>query len=491
MPCNNYDQLFDNREKWLEHELQFHHSEWWCDVPHGDSSVRAFSSGEELTNHLVLEHSFEEPQLSFLIARGKRVSLIPFDVCPFCGAPELDLRNIKTLYKTMGDLNYEHLDKSIQLQKHIGRHIQDFSLLAFLEPDEEDNQSTNRVDYQKSGSNLSSVSLDFESDVEFPSQNVDQSQTDNKLDTEVDWGFMPIPESIMHENDPRLVAFVERSRNVNAISGWTAVLERDPGNDGAAEGLAEEYERRGKVDSDGAISGLTAWLERDPNNEHAAKGLAKAYERKGEVDIDGAILGLTAWLQRDPGNEHMAEGLAKAYERKGKVDSDSAISGLMAWLEQDPGNERAADDLAKAYERKGEVDIDGAISGLTAWLERDRGNERAAEGLAKAYECKCEVDIDAAISGLIAWLDRDPGNWRAAEVLAKTKRGFGMDAQVKYSQLLLASNYGIALIRPSDYVTAGDVCFWDQQGKATRILNVFDNHQVHRQLCHSFDSLWC
>jgi hypothetical protein len=61
-----------------------------------------------------------------------------------------------------------------------------------------------------------------------------------------------------------------------------------------------------------------------------------------------------------------------------------------------------------------------------------------------------------------------------------------MDAQVKYSSLLLASNYGIALKKPSYDITVGDVCFWDQEGKATRILNVFDNHQVQLTACALF-----
>jgi len=55
-----------------------------------------------------------------------------------------------------------------------------------------------------------------------------------------------------------------------------------------------------------------------------------------------------------------------------------------------------------------------------------------------------------------------------------------MDAQLQYSKLLHASNYGIALRKPSYDISVGDLCYWDQEGKATRILNIFDNYQV----CH-------
>ena len=53
-----------------------------------------------------------------------------------------------------------------------------------------------------------------------------------------------------------------------------------------------------------------------------------------------------------------------------------------------------------------------------------------------------------------------------------------MDAQLKYAKLLHASNYGIALKKPCYDVNVGDLCYWDQEGKATRILNIFDNDQV-------------
>jgi hypothetical protein len=52
-----------------------------------------------------------------------------------------------------------------------------------------------------------------------------------------------------------------------------------------------------------------------------------------------------------------------------------------------------------------------------------------------------------------------------------------MDTQIKYSKYLFASNYGIALQKPS-YINVGDLCFWDDEGRAVRILNIFDNQQV-------------
>src|SRR5271169_6357315 len=91
--CKDYDELFETREKWIEHELQTHHSEWWCDEDHGkDSSARIFSSEQAFAQHLDDDHidAFEKQQLPFLIARAKRHSLFPFKICPFCADIDLD-----------------------------------------------------------------------------------------------------------------------------------------------------------------------------------------------------------------------------------------------------------------------------------------------------------------------------------------------------------------------------------------------------------------
>lgn len=53
-----------------------------------------------------------------------------------------------------------------------------------------------------------------------------------------------------------------------------------------------------------------------------------------------------------------------------------------------------------------------------------------------------------------------------------------MEAQLEYSRLLHGSGYGIALRKPSHDINVGDLCYWSPDGKASRILNVFDNKQV-------------
>jgi hypothetical protein len=53
-----------------------------------------------------------------------------------------------------------------------------------------------------------------------------------------------------------------------------------------------------------------------------------------------------------------------------------------------------------------------------------------------------------------------------------------MDEQLAFARLLKYSGQGIALCRPSQDVDVGDICYWDSNGTATRILNVFENGEV-------------
>lgn len=53
-----------------------------------------------------------------------------------------------------------------------------------------------------------------------------------------------------------------------------------------------------------------------------------------------------------------------------------------------------------------------------------------------------------------------------------------MEKQQEYARLLHGSGFGIALWKPTHDVDVGDLCYWSPDGKATRILNIFDNKEV-------------
>jgi len=53
-----------------------------------------------------------------------------------------------------------------------------------------------------------------------------------------------------------------------------------------------------------------------------------------------------------------------------------------------------------------------------------------------------------------------------------------MEEQLVFSKLLQEAGEGIALCRPTQDIDVGDICYWDSNGRATRILNVFENQEV-------------
>jgi len=53
-----------------------------------------------------------------------------------------------------------------------------------------------------------------------------------------------------------------------------------------------------------------------------------------------------------------------------------------------------------------------------------------------------------------------------------------MTEQQEFAKLLYKQGLGIALRRPTQEIDVGDVCYWDSDGTAVRILNVFDNADV-------------
>jgi hypothetical protein len=53
-----------------------------------------------------------------------------------------------------------------------------------------------------------------------------------------------------------------------------------------------------------------------------------------------------------------------------------------------------------------------------------------------------------------------------------------MEKQQEYARLLHGSGLGIGLWKPTYDIDVGDICYWSPDGKATRILNIFDNKEV-------------
>jgi len=53
-----------------------------------------------------------------------------------------------------------------------------------------------------------------------------------------------------------------------------------------------------------------------------------------------------------------------------------------------------------------------------------------------------------------------------------------MKEQQSFSELLQNNGHGIALRNPTQEINVGDICYWDEKGTATRILNVFENSDV-------------
>lgn len=163
-----------------------------------------------------------------MIARRKRSSLVPFKTCPFCNCNLTDFEN-----------NFENLSNeadrlkiSTKLQKHISDHLLNLSLLAFLEPDEGyDNLESDAMNVQDSRASMISSAQRSEhgsseiDDVGLRTKELfhqDRVMMDvPQLDSDVNWESIIRNENStpeLPENDPKLVTFVERAKNMEVLT---------------------------------------------------------------------------------------------------------------------------------------------------------------------------------------------------------------------------------------------------------------------------------
>jgi hypothetical protein len=178
---------------------------------------------------------------------------------------------------------YAHLEKSQQLQKHIGVHIQTFSLLAFLEPDEANENpeidTMNVSEHRKSGSNLSSVSLDFDNDLGATHAELDRLTGDETelLDNEVEWDLTisnaPLaPASPAFPSQPNHGPSLSRENWNHLLKTEATVLSPGPPAAGYRSVLYPIYDGKDRLELKGG-----RFLIRGHNHtyflEHATTGL--------------------------------------------------------------------------------------------------------------------------------------------------------------------------------------------------------------------------
>lgn len=142
------------------------------------------------------------------------------------------MQNIPDLYK-LTDEGYAYHEQSRQLQKHIGLHIQTFSLLSFLEPDEENDSlvvdAVTESDRLSDGTSLPSVDLNFDHmfiEDELPAHESHDEFNHYvlELDNDYKWDFVPIPDLGKPEHDPTLAIFVERARERLSKGGFLNLI---------------------------------------------------------------------------------------------------------------------------------------------------------------------------------------------------------------------------------------------------------------------------
>ena len=120
----------------------------------------------------------------------------------------------------MVDMQFKHLEKSTQLQKHIGIHLQNFSLFAFLETDDEkEDVETDTLNLPGSQSDATSMDLSSENDMWNPEFDHEELVQDfPELENDVEWEYVSLAKQIESQDDPLLQRFSQLAvKDANAF----------------------------------------------------------------------------------------------------------------------------------------------------------------------------------------------------------------------------------------------------------------------------------
>ncbi|RKU48930.1 hypothetical protein DL546_009144 [Coniochaeta pulveracea] len=127
--CKN--RLFEDRNSWFEHELQYHRSHYTCSL----CKEGPFTSTSTIVSHIEWYHgTFASDQMSMLVDSGKQVPAY-FDSwdCPFCDdwveTPRIhDNRKGKHVSGSKARV----MVSSTQFQSHVATHQEQLAVFAFL-----------------------------------------------------------------------------------------------------------------------------------------------------------------------------------------------------------------------------------------------------------------------------------------------------------------------------------------------------------------------
>lgn len=146
--CATPNEMYDGRRQWFNHEMQKHRRSWTC---HGHCN-QAFISEDAFTKHIRknLRGQYSDSQIPILIEMwGSQVGPHVGSSCPLCS---------------------DHVAGSIQLQRHLGRHLEEIALFALpsddIESDNEDgSQGSSEIAEEANSPPIHSDTIDIICDI--------------------------------------------------------------------------------------------------------------------------------------------------------------------------------------------------------------------------------------------------------------------------------------------------------------------------------------
>ena len=151
--CTTASEMYESRREWFKHETQKHRRIWACN----GHCNKIFQSGEALTDHIMKTMKLTDAQVLAMVAMWSIPAENEVEAsCPLCK---------------------ENVPGMVQLQKHLGRHLEELALFAL--PSTEGAESGEENESRISDSNLEVTADNDESDSEDDTQAKSEAQRES------------------------------------------------------------------------------------------------------------------------------------------------------------------------------------------------------------------------------------------------------------------------------------------------------------------------